>query len=591
MEGSGLGMTDMAFEKTRSIDFRRVFTIALAVLLALAAAAQLTGVFQKNLHWDEFIYLKNIYRYLDNDMSRVIQTAFVHLFTWVPAVSASEIGQIVAGRSVMYAAWLVSLFLLYRLASRLIDDQETSPGAKLAAVAGVAFFALFSFSQYHAASFRADSLLLPVLLAMALLLCGATPKRLLAAGALGGLGLAISIKAVLWLPAVLGLLLIALAERPIARRQLLIATAGAAIAALAVFGCILVLHALTLAPTESAGGSGGESGGLAGLGGIFWQMFMEEGLFPRWAILRASLVQNAAIWLLVAGGVVATLRGARREAAPWRLWRLLAVASPLLLVAVYHNAWPYCYLVLMPGACLLAGYAFSSLVGDGGRLRPVLALLLLVAVALPGSMAARANLSDSQATQRQALDLIHEVFPEPVPYIDKSGFVSSFPRDVFTMTTYGLRVYREKGEAAVAAYIRDAKPPLLIVNWRVLEVWPGGVAEGHAAEDRLFPEDEEMLRRTYAPYWGPVYLAGREWESLAAGDRQEFDIVIPGTYTLLAEAPVTLDGAPLRPGESRVLSAGKQVLESATAQPRVRLLWGKGLKAPPPQPDQPLYGF
>lgn len=574
-------MTDFALTRPRPLALRRAMTVALLALLALGVAAQASGIFLKNLHWDEFIFLKNVYLSLRGELHRLIQTPYVHLFAWVPQAAPSEAGQIVAGRCAMFAAWLAALLLLYRLALRHLD--------RLAALAAVVFFVLFSYSQHHAASFRADSLLLPVLLAMLLLLSDPAPRRIVAAGALGGVALALSIKAILWAPAALGLLLIALAERPGARRRTLIATLLAGLAALAVFAAILGLHSLLL---TTAPGRGTSVSGSSGFGSIFWQMFVAEGLLPRWRVLLGSVFSSLAIWLLILGGAALAVQRLRSAETRRQALKLLCLASPLLFVALYHNAWPYAYLVLIPTACLLAGAAFSALIAAESLPLRVLAVLLLAGAALQGAAAARANLSDSQSLQRQVSQVIHETFPQPVPYIDKTGMVPSFPRKIFTMTSYGLRVYRAGGEAKIAAYIRKAQPPLLIVNWRVLDVWPGGAAELYPAKDRLFPEDEALLRDTYAPFWGPVYLAGREWRDLEAGSRASFTLTIPGHYTLLADSPLRIDGETLAPGESRYLEAGAHEIESLAPQARARLLWGENLKLPEMQPaTMPLYGF
>ena len=59
---------------------------------------------------------------------------------------------------------------------------------------------------------------------------------------------------------------------------------------------------------------------------------------------------------------------------------------------------------------------------------------------------------------------------------------------------------------------------------------------------RLLPEDLAALRRTYAPYWGEIYLAGRRWTDVAAGETIGFGITIAGDYTLLSSHPVVIDG-------------------------------------------------
>ena len=574
-------MTDIAFTRARPLGSRRAFAAALLALLALGLAAQVAGLFLKNVNWDEFIFLKNVYLYLNDDLHRLIQTSFVHLFAWVPQAGASEVEQVVAGRLVMFAAWLTSLVLLYRLGTRHLDD--------LAALAGVVLFALFSYNQYHAASFRADNLLLPVMLAMVLAASTATPRRVLAAGALGGLGLAISIKAILWAPAVLGLLLVSGIAKPEARRPLLLASLAAGVIALAVFFAILGLHGLSLTPPPDRGVSVTGSNSLLS---IFWEMFVAEGLFPRGRLFFLSLIQNVFIWILILAGVLQAIRELRDPDRRLRAQKLLWLATPLLFVAVYHNAWPYAYLVLTPTACLLGGLAFGDLASSAELRKRALAGIVLLLVAIEAALLIQPNMVDRQSIQKQVLGIVHELFPEPVHYIDKTGMVSSFPRKMFTLTVYGLRLYREEGRPAVSEYIAERQPPLLLVNSEVLDVWSEEGAQAQGEEYRLLPEDEAALQATYAPYWGPIYLAGREWRDLMAGEERRFELTFSGDYTVIAEAPLLIDGRRIAPGESLTLEAGAHQVLSLAEQARARLLWGEALGVPAADPPpHSVWGF
>jgi hypothetical protein len=89
-------------------------------------------------------------------------------------------------------------------------------------------------------------------------------------------------------------------------------------------------------------------------------------------------------------------------------------------------------------------------------------------------------------------------------------------------------------------YIHSDEPPLLIVNTDVLQVWDEEVLE--SLESRLLPQDEETIRATYAHYWDQIYLAGRQWRDLAAGESRSFEIVVPGDHTLIASDSVIVDG-------------------------------------------------
>ena len=91
------------------------------------------------------------------------QTAYAQAFRWLPWVGDSEMTQIHAARLVhVLRCWHCRRWQIARLANRW-----TSSGAALAGA--LAFLCLLP-TQIHGASFRADSLLLPILLGVLLLL-------------------------------------------------------------------------------------------------------------------------------------------------------------------------------------------------------------------------------------------------------------------------------------------------------------------------------------------------------------------------------------------------------------------------------------
>jgi hypothetical protein len=126
------------------------------------------------------------------------------------------------------------------------------------------------------------------------------------------------------------------------------------------------------------------------------------------------------------------------------------------------------------------------------------------------------------------------------------------------------------------------------VNTPVLDVWQD-VGPG----PRLLPQDEAALRATYAPYWGAIHLAGREWHNISAGRKLDFEIAIPGEYTLVSDIPATIDGRPHNAGATLILSQGRHTLQTDDATARLRLLWGRDVKVPANEPSgQPIFvGF
>lgn len=557
---------------------RHKLQLGLMLLLLLAIIAQLVGVFRRSFHWDEFLFLANVYRSISGESLRLLQTSYVYLFTWIPSIGGIETDQILVARGLYVIIWAASLGLLYRLGCRLLDDR-------LGALVGVVLFALFPFSLVHAASFRIDGLLLPCLIGLALLLLQPTTLRLLLAGLIGALALALSIKAVLWAPAFLAILVFSATDR---RQITKLLTIGLAVAIAGLCGLFLVRAGIT-----HAGIIGGPAAiTFSELNSIAYRMFVEEGFFPNRQVFVESVRSGGPIWLMTAFG--AFLAGRDLFSPEKRIAgaRQLFAASPVVSVLFYANSWQYAYVILLPTSCLLAGRAVSFLIRSGLLVRRMIATACLLSALLPLFSIAWIYRHDGQLKQAQVLSIVHRVFPEPVAYIDKSGMVSSFAGLHFPLTGLRIKAYRATRKPALSRFIEEAQPPMMIVNTRVLDLWQGG-AEAVPERFRLLLEDEAMVRRTYAPFWGPIYLAGREWRGLNAREQVQFDITIGGVYTLHSDSNIMIDGRLYLPGASVKLDAGSHHLETVEGAKSIRLLWGAGLKIPSEvaTPEPVFFGY
>ncbi len=534
----------------------------LIILLCLSFAVVVLGAFHLPVKGDEYIFLSKVHRAVNGEELGLLQSAYVHLFRWLPFIGQDEIAQNTIGRVIFIGTWAASLLLLHRLGQRLLDP--------LAAFTGVVLFAVFSLSLVHAATFRIEGLLLPILLSAALLLLNPTVGRVAGAGALCGVAMALTIKTVLWAPAFLGVLAIGLWGSQARLRPIL---AGATTGAATLAG-ILLAHRWLIS-TETGSSPGVSLDGLAAVGSY---MFF-DGLFPHSDVLLTALLVNAATWILITIGFGLALAGLREPQSRRSSLLLLFLASPILALTFYTNAFPYAYLTLIPTACLLAGKAFSRLTGTAEGLKGVTALVCLGSAALPMLLFAWEMRIDHSQHQKQILSAVHELFEDPVPYIDAGGMVASFPRPIPVITRAVLTPYRRAGVPGVANYIHESKPPLLIVNSPSLDVW-NDIGSGDSAT-RLLPQDEEAIRATYAHYWDQIHLAGRQWRDLGPGESRSFEIIIPGKHTLLASGPVIMDGQTFAPGATIPLTSGPHDLLTTSAEADLRILWGEDLKLPP----------
>ena len=534
---------------------------SLVALLAASFAVIVLGVFRHTIDGDEYIFLSIIHRVANGERVGFLQTAYVHLLSWMTWMEHDEIVQVTIGRLIYVALWGGSLTLLYRLARRLLDP--------LGALASVVMFAIFFYCVATAVDFRIDGLLLPVLLSVALLLLNPTIGRVAAAGALSGLAVALSIKAVLWAPAFIGVLAVGLWGRQDRLRPIL----AGAFAGTATLAAIMLVHSRLISmDVTDIPATVGQGSSVAG------GYMLLNGLVPRWDFLKLAVVTSSGTWILLAIGTWLALAGLRQARSRRNSLLLLLLALPILSVIFYTNAFPYAYVVLMPTACLLAGHAFSTFATSGERPKRIVALGCLGIAAIPMVPLAWEYRNDGQERQKRIVTEVHRLFPEPVAYIDISGLVASFPRRMVNITRFGLDHYGRAGVPAVANYIYTDKPPLLIVNTKVLQVWDE--EQLASLEWRLLPQDEEAIRATYAHYWDQIWLAGRQWRDLAAGESRSFEIVVPGDHTLIANGPVTVDGETYEPWTTVGLDEGPHELFTTSAEPDLRILWGTRLMPP-----------
>ena len=399
-------------------------------LLALLFGLRFQLVFTANINWDEFLYLTTLHAHLRGELGSAFQSFQVHLFPWLAWVSDNEVEQVIAARLTMFALALGSAGLLYRIGRHFLTPSAT-------------LFALLclqslSYVVAHGASFRADPICaFLILAAIALLLRGryAVWAPLLA-GASFALALLVSIKSLLFMPAIAAILIVR--GWPRERRATLLKQAG--LFGLSLTATVLLLyawHRLSLPDTVRS-----DAVGYAGQTAS--KMFLTGTLFPRLPVFVRSLLEDPAIWIAMAAGAALCLASLLDRANSRRseAFLLLALASPLLVLPLYRNAFPYFYVFILAPGILLAGVAFERLLqarGERGVALPLLVVLAVVGLALAGQIGRGALLkADETRAQRQVVAAVQQVFPEPVPYIDWAGMIARYPKVGFFMSTWGL---------------------------------------------------------------------------------------------------------------------------------------------------------
>lgn len=572
MEGSG----QSRFSVTRSHPILERIAQALPVIFGTAVvailAAKLLLAWRINVNWDEFYYLSQPYALARGELELLMQGAYTHLFRWVPALNLQEVDQIVWLRVLMWALLVLSAGLLYRLARRF-----ASPAA--ASFAVLAFIASWPVLK-HGASFRADSMLLPLTLATLLFVTRTSGRPLrndLAAGLCLAAAITLTTKAVLILPVLVAMVFAsgagtppdaARTSRAIRRMALILGTAGLVSASL------IAAHATQVAASVEPVGAFAARTVAATLidvpfllrGDYFRNLVLEDPVF--WAALLAGLA--IAAWL--------------------RAFVAAASVLALLPILFYRNAFPYYYPVMMAPAAILVALAADWLRQRRVTARPrgagllALAMLGLLQIhhAWDDVMALR---FDEQQKQRQIVAAVHEIFPSPVPYIDHSGMIASFPKANFLMSSWGVEAYRRRGRDFMPDLLASTRPPpLLLVNHGVL-------MRRTLLYRQLSESDRRLLESSYVDYWGPIKIVGVEI-ALPADGTTTVQVPFAGRYRLDSSTPVRLNGVLLDPGGAIEIAHAHGSLVAAASVAgsalTARLLWADARqppdRAPPPFP-------
>jgi hypothetical protein len=547
----------------------RAWIVPLAAVAAFLVA-KVFLIWRININWDEFYFLSYVHALVRGDLDLVFQTAFTHLFAWLPGIGGDESAQIIVARGVMLALLVLTVVLITRLALRWVP-------ASVAWIAPLCFLASSPVLR-HGGSFRADSMLAPLGVAALLLLTsrttGAQARRAaLAAGVCLGLAVAVSAKAVLVAPVAIAIVLGGAStgaplqwqslREPI-RKLLLCGLVSAVVA-----GVALLLHrwSLPALPVETA---------QSFVGSGVRKTLIDAPFLPRWDALRITLSLDKATWILLAIGAGAAIH--RRH------WPVLACSLSLLPLLFYRNAYPYYYVVMLAPACVLAAFGADALreLASRGSIA-ARAGWIPVAVCLPlilqGAVGVSRLSRDEQSGQRDTIAAVHRVFPTPVPYIDHSGMIASFRKVNFFMSSWGVESYRARGVSFMRKAIAEHRPPLLLAN-------RGELQPGMVQFTWLLPEDQELIQRFYVPYWGLIRVAGARFE-VPADAPVTVALPFPGRYRFEAFGPMLIDGAERQPGEAVEIAGETCVVSLAAAastpQP-ARLVWAAAVPAPADEP-------
>lgn len=516
-------------------------------------------VLKFDMNWDEFYVLNYVYRYEAGEITTAIQSIWVHAFGWLRGMDGNEISQIIAARWVMLGCFMITCSCLYGLARRYTSQMASL----LAVLAYIGFAYVFR----SAISFRADAPLTAAMMG-ALWLAAQdrqTWPRILAAGALMAIGGLLSMKAIFYVPIIAIFLLLRWQRNGFARRQFFEAASMGA-ASLIIFTTLYYLHSLTLPRLASSGDFVGKMGAASLLHG---KLFLQS-----WSFYK-SAIQNPVYWMFVLIAfplMFSQIFGKNKLASGAGLERL-AFGLPLLCLIFYRHAHPYFYVfMLAPVSVWVAISIDFFLKKSEQRLAlPILAVLTFWV----GSVFVR-SMGQDQAYQRQVVALVHEIFPQPVTYIDFCAMISSFPRIdngalFINSHTLDRSAYFAAKQPVLDKILQNNPPKLVLGNVKALDF---DDKMPYVVQSEMLPQDDVILRANYRHFWGPIYLPGQD---IAAADTGTINSKIPGLYTVVSQSNVQINGQTYISGDTITLEKASYAYQADNA---FTLSWGDNLVPP-----------
>jgi len=294
----------------------------------------------------------------------------------------------------------------------------------------------------------------------------------------------------------------------------------------------------------------------------------------------ATAVQRAPVlWLAAPVGLLISLF--RRDG---RVAASALVAAALVGVMPIHRGFfPYYISSIEPLLALPAAEALVSLGAAFAAIKPLgraagplgaAAVGALLLSQLPGQRTAfeQAWVVDSRGQEALA-ERVHELFPEPVPYLAGINVVPNYPEVVGYLTAQQRTGRRARQRNFLADTLRAEQVRFFARNYMTRDRYLKG------------PE-RKLLYLSYPPLAPNLYVHGARlrWDAGSSPGRRSFELLVDGDYTVTVRGaaalpPLRIDGEAVQPGDRLSLTAGMHRAEVGEAQRdgEVWLVLGEGV--------------
>lgn len=543
-------------------------------------------ILQTPVNQDEFYYLSRVHDYMNTRLTDPFQNFHVYFFQWVNAVNINEVFQIKACRMVMFLFFSGTCFFIYLIGKEFSDTT----GALFSALC----YLCFIYTTVNGAGFRSDTI--PIFLFLFSLYNVLKKEYSFFFQALSGVAMAvavlITIKSAIYLIVFALLIAIRLFFYKSAKKNFL---PGSIFPLAFVIGFIILykLHASALMPmptdslTTSAAipTTANQIKTFTHTAGSAYSIFvLFDKIFPQFEFFKLSLHLDWMIWLCLFIGVIINTCEFFKKRYSFKNTTLLILLIPLLTPLFYRNTFGYFYLFITPTATLFCGYAIWKATG---QIRSKIFYILFITMTSGLIFFNSFNLTkgvfaqSNDKIQIQTLQVIHNMFPKPVPYIDGCSMVSSFPKAGIFMSSAGMEGYLKRNKPVMLRLIEKKRPLFLLANVPHLNLNSDTPPLSDTGLALLEP-DWLTLKSNFVHHWGNLWIIGKHIKFVENPSPQKQTIIIPGFYT--PNEPVLIDNQIVHAEENIYLTAGVHLFNHPNQVTNVILKWGNKLYTPKEQP-------
>lgn len=530
-------------------------------------------LFQLAINQDEFSYLSKVYKYSNGSHIGSLNSFHVHFFSWLSIFGSNEVVQVIAARMVMYLFFLGVCFYLFLIARYYLDITS--------ALFSLLCYLSFVFTVANGSSFRHHSIATFFFL-FALYLFLEKKESIIynvAAGLAIAIAMVFTIKSTIHLAVFGGLIVMKLL---FSRNfyKILVPVSGFIFAFLFGFIILYKLH-IAAFPDSSIASQ------VHATSSAYSTFVVTDQFFPQFKIFKLLLSLDWTIWSFLSSGTILLIIDCARKKSTFENSYLFALLIPLFSILIYRNAFPYFYVFAIPTATIFCGYLLRKLTYRIKLKQQIICFAIVLTfggVVFKNFVTYYSTFYSKQINvQHKILDVIHKMFPDPVPYIDGCFMVSSFPDSGFFMSSAGMERYLKKGEPIMEKLLTLKNPRFLLANVPHLNLHSDDPAKSYTGLS-FMTDDWQTLKSYFIHHWGPIWVAGKRFEFKRGNENHRFKITVPGLYTVEGNQNLLIDGRLIQAEDVVKLETGNHIIKNKGSPGLTSLKWGENLYRPAEKP-------